>query len=443
MTELSVRYPTFKSLPVKVKTYIILLQAIFIPVAVSVLLKEPFENVNWLDFFIFTTLGITFLTKPLFVTQKGAYQGIDVFIHFATILLFRPQQVLIIVFLSFLIGDFIARSRSWARLINFSEISLIYYLAALSFNKLKASQPYLENLIINLPSILIAAALILLLNNALHLLVYRFLYKEEPIFDAVKEVISDLLLYELPQIPIGIALATSYHYQRISLILFMLPALIFYATYHFQSQMRLKEQEVEEERKRIEQDAHDRIYNKLGALAKKAELAANSTDAKGEAKQTLNLLQKDLRFAVQDLQKIVSAENKTTAEGSGFLMAELESICQNFKKRSSIDLENNFDQAALKKIDPKDLWHFQCILEECLNNIQKHSKASQVNVSIKNDKGQIILRVQDNGVGIKAKIPASGKGLKGMQERAQKMGALISFIPNNSKGTIVELKLPL
>jgi len=437
-------YPTFKSLPIEVKVYIGILQAIFIPVLVLVLSKNPFAQINWLDFLIFTTLGSIFTAKPLIITSKGEIQCVSSLFHISALFLFRPEQVFFIVFFSFLIGNILGRSRSWAILINYSEISLALYLASLSYHKLRAIVPYYENIIANLPAIIIAIVIGTIINHLLHLLVFMFLYKEETFWDAVRVVTGDLFVFELPQFPISVALALAYHYQRVSLLLFLLPILLFYILSHYQSRIHLKEQEAVEERKRIEQDAHDRIYNKLGALAKKAELAAGSGEAKGEAKKTLDLLQKDLRIAVKDLQNIVSAENKTVAEDNGLLITELENICSNFKNCSSIELDFNFEEAAVNNIGPKDFWHLQCILDECFNNIIKHSEATQVRALIKKDNGQVVLRVEDNGVGIKDKTDGvSGKGLSGMQSRAQKMGASVSFAPNNGKGTAVELRLPI
>jgi len=434
-------YPTFKSLPIEVKVYIGLLQAIFIPVLVFVLLKDPFKGINWLDFIVFTALSIILVAKSVKVSDSAAILSIDSIIYFSAILLFKPEQAFIIIVFSQLAGDIVAKSRNWAIFINYPEATFGFYLAALVFNKLKSTLPYFKNLIVNLPAIITAIVVVLVSNYLLHLTIYLRLYRDMRFKDAIKEIGSSLVVYDLGQFPISIAIAIAYHYQRFSLILFILPVLLFYIVANYQSRVYLKEQEAVEERKRIEQDAHDRVYNKLGALAKKAELAANSNEATGEAKKTLDLLQKDLRVAVKDLQNIVSAKDKIVAEGFGFLMAELRDICTNFKNRSSIDLDFDFQAAAVSKISPKDSWHIQCILDECFNNVIKHSQATQVKAFIRQDNGHVVLRVEDNGIGIKTNPNGSGKGLSGMQERARKMNATVSFAPNNGKGTAVELRL--
>ncbi len=214
---------------------------------------------------------------------------------------------------------------------------------------------------------------------------------------------------------------------------------------NIEQQQQMIEQIVEE-RRRIDQDAHDHIYNRLGALAQKAELAELNPK---EAQNTLALLKTDLRSTVGDLQKIVKGENEAQVQDDIYIIDKLKKITTDFEKQSSIKL--NFECAckSLQLIEPKNLWHFQCILEECLNNIRKHSKATKVDVNITANNGSIVLQVKDNGIGISVKNQMSnlksknGMGLSGMQDRAKKIGGLLTFSPNNGSGTKVELEIPV
>ncbi len=205
-------------------------------------------------------------------------------------------------------------------------------------------------------------------------------------------------------------------------------------------------EQIVNERHRIDQDAHDRIYNKLGSLAKKAELALLSPQ---QASETLGLLKDELRCAVGDLQKIVSGDTGMLNENY-LLTDELEKICKNFQKQSTINLEYSFDNLP-KEINPKNGWYLQCLLEECLNNAYKHSQATEIMVDVYANNGSIILEVKDNGIGISAvrretldvRSENSGMGLSGMKERAQKMNAKLAFSSNNGKGTSVKLVTPI
>jgi signal transduction histidine kinase len=145
-----------------------------------------------------------------------------------------------------------------------------------------------------------------------------------------------------------------------------------------------------EERQRINQDAHDHIYNRLGALAKKAEVAIANPN---QTNPTLNLLKTDLNLAVLDLKKIVSGEIavENDMESEPLIQEDLARVCQDFINQSSIDLSCELNEKVAQKIAVKNYWHLQCILEECLNNIRKHSKASKVEVSLAGNNGHIVL----------------------------------------------------
>jgi signal transduction histidine kinase len=96
------------------------------------------------------------------------------------------------------------------------------------------------------------------------------------------------------------------------------------------------------------------------------------------------------------------------------------------------------------------------ILQETLFNIYKHARATQVQVKLQFQQDQISLEVCDNGHGFPqistlsdehriATQPSiySGRGIKGMQERAAELGGKVSIHPHQTGGTIVSIELPL
>ncbi|HDZ86758.1 hypothetical protein LCGC14_1182840 [marine sediment metagenome] len=234
----------------------------------------------------------------------------------------------------------------------------------------------------------------------------------------------------------------SYALQDLRLLEIIAPQ-ITVALKNIEQQTKIIEQIVEE-RRRIDQDAHDHIYNRLGALAKKAEVAELYPE---EARATCGLIKNDLRSAVSDLQKIVH-DRSDDEKGNLYPIEELKKICEDFEAHSSIRMNFKCSYPDLAIADPKHLWHLQCILEECLNNVRKHSKATGVAVGIKKNKDSIVLEVKDDGVGIdtekqKQKTKNGHQGLKGMRERAKKINAKLTISSNNGKGTAIVVKAPI
>ena len=85
------------------------------------------------------------------------------------------------------------------------------------------------------------------------------------------------------------------------------------------------------------------------------------------------------------------------------------------------------------------------IAQEALNNVHKHAHADSVVVMLQRSDGEVVLSVEDDGVGFDAERAARsvlGIGLIGMQERASLMNATIEFEHAESGGTTVIVRAP-
>jgi PAS domain S-box-containing protein len=84
------------------------------------------------------------------------------------------------------------------------------------------------------------------------------------------------------------------------------------------------------------------------------------------------------------------------------------------------------------------------IFQEALTNIFRHSKASSVQVSLKQSVTQIVLTVSDNGVGVSRKQISNPKsfGIMGMRERAQALGGTFEISGGRKTGTSIRVALP-
>jgi signal transduction histidine kinase len=97
---------------------------------------------------------------------------------------------------------------------------------------------------------------------------------------------------------------------------------------------------------------------------------------------------------------------------------------------------------------PEQEINFYRIVQECLNNIIKHSEASQASVTIKRHDQMIELTIQDNGRGFTPGVRqesanGSGFGLLGLNERARILGGMLTVTSAPGHGTITNLKLHL
>ena len=88
------------------------------------------------------------------------------------------------------------------------------------------------------------------------------------------------------------------------------------------------------------------------------------------------------------------------------------------------------------------------ILQEALNNVERHARARHVTVHLTKPDGFIQLTIKDDGIGFDPDHPAIGKereglGLLGMRERATSVGGALSVKSAPRAGTEIEVRIPL
>jgi len=92
----------------------------------------------------------------------------------------------------------------------------------------------------------------------------------------------------------------------------------------------------------------------------------------------------------------------------------------------------------------KDLILFR-ILQEILNNIMKHSKATEININLEYQDAILLLKVADNGIGFDVdNLSANqiGMGLQNIQKRAGIIGGNVSINSSPGSGAIITVTTP-
>jgi signal transduction histidine kinase len=82
------------------------------------------------------------------------------------------------------------------------------------------------------------------------------------------------------------------------------------------------------------------------------------------------------------------------------------------------------------------------LVQEALTNIVKHARANTVRVSVGLTDGEVIVEVQDDGVGFDAEAQTTGFGLAGMRERVYLAGGTL-HLHSGEPGTLLSARLPV
>ncbi|MDA3953419.1 MAG: PAS domain-containing protein [Bacteroidales bacterium] len=129
------------------------------------------------------------------------------------------------------------------------------------------------------------------------------------------------------------------------------------------------------------------------------------------------------------------------------LVTAVENLISEIQSKHSVKI--NFEAFNFtKRFDTRLEKALYRIIQEALNNIIKHSKASQSNIHIINHTDTVSVVIEDNGVGFDVKAESlrtehKGIGLISMEERVSAFSGFINFNSAKNQGTEIIIDIPL
>jgi two-component system, NarL family, sensor histidine kinase UhpB len=83
------------------------------------------------------------------------------------------------------------------------------------------------------------------------------------------------------------------------------------------------------------------------------------------------------------------------------------------------------------------------LVQECLTNVAKHAKASQLTVSLERQGAELVVAVRDDGAGMDLQAKRIGLGLIGLRERVEALHGRLSLVSEPGRGLEVRACLPV
>lgn len=193
-----------------------------------------------------------------------------------------------------------------------------------------------------------------------------------------------------------------------------------------------------EERNRLAREIHDTLGHVLTGVVTGID-ACNEliTVAPEVAKKQLENIANAARQGMTDVRRSVKALRPDVLETLPFAEALEKMISEMvLSTRVHINYKNSADIGNLSD-DEEDVIYR--VIQESITNSIRHGRATEINISIVGEHGNIIIDISDNGIGCK-KIK-NGFGLSHMKERLDMLGGSLSV--DGSEGFKVKAVLPL
>ncbi len=201
----------------------------------------------------------------------------------------------------------------------------------------------------------------------------------------------------------------------------------------------------EEDRKKVARDLHDQIGQILTSI--KMDMTWVARHLPKSEVEVLARLAESIQLindGVKAVRTICSGLRPGVLDDLG-LAAAIEWQASEFTSRNGVLCEVSVPPVDLHLDGDRATATFR-IFQECLTNVIRHAQAKSVRVALSQEDGDILLVVEDDGIGFSPSGLSNSLGslgLLGMKERAQFCGGDVQISSSSGHGTTVTIRVPL
>jgi two-component system sensor histidine kinase UhpB len=194
----------------------------------------------------------------------------------------------------------------------------------------------------------------------------------------------------------------------------------------------------DEERRRIGQELHDEIGQRLTAIL--LQLKRASADAPDAVLPYLHEAQETARATIDEIGRLAWQLRPGILDDLGLVKA-LDALAQSFEEGTGLPVVRALvpDMLAL---DPTTELAVYRVAQEALTNAFRHGSPDHVHLKLLTEDGRARLEVEDDGIGLADDL-VEDWGIRGMRERAVLVGARFDIGSSPGGGTRVTFDVPL
>jgi signal transduction histidine kinase len=207
-----------------------------------------------------------------------------------------------------------------------------------------------------------------------------------------------------------------------------------------ETQQKLRELAVVEERNRLARDLHDSVKQQVFAISMQLSAARASLSESHKAYPSVTEAERLAQRAGAELTTLISALRPPVLESKSLTDAIKEYVSE-WTRQNRIDTEMNIGDVSMNSNIEQALFR---VVQEALANVARHSKAGRVMVTLKSENDHVQLVIEDNGIGYDIERITKGVGLDSMKERLAAVNGTLEVSslreaspPDQSQGTRV------
>jgi signal transduction histidine kinase len=202
------------------------------------------------------------------------------------------------------------------------------------------------------------------------------------------------------------------------------------------------------ERRRISRELHDEAGQSLLCIRLQIELIEQSMpETEGDTRAKLREARDLTERTILEMRRLIADLSPAVLEQLG-LGAALRQLVNRFQRLHPCRVKLQLSKMGALPQQIEIIAYR--LVQECFNNIGKHSQANNVNISLASADGMLKLVVEDNGVGFNVQEALAKResfGLSGMRERVALLGGKFHVESHTEstkkKGTKISIELPI
>jgi ligand-binding sensor domain-containing protein len=197
-------------------------------------------------------------------------------------------------------------------------------------------------------------------------------------------------------------------------------------------------------RNKISQDLHDEVGATLSSIHVYSSVASKAMSGDAEkAQDALTQINTNTRQVMENMNDIVWAMH-TGNKGEISFESKLKNYGYELLTPLNINCTYHINKETEKQLTSIEARkNLLLIAKEALNNISKHSNATEASVQLMTTGKNLLLEITDDGKGLSGENRRQGNGLQNMKSRVDVLNGQLEFMSKNGNGTHIRCTIPL